>query len=208
MDFLEKIMKIKPLYLYGVLGIIIIVILIISIQQVNENSESFKNFNNMPPDDIHKGLNNSMNQNPGSSNVTAETKLKLEELRIAYEKNPDDSVKLLEYADFLLSSHRPDEAIPLYEKLLRIDPLRIDAMFALTSIYYDKADFDKAEELTNKVLKVEPDNVMALYNLGAINATKGNKGKAREIWTKIINEYPDSETKELAKNSLSRLNAK
>lgn len=206
MDFLGGIMKIKPFYFYLALAVIVIVILLISSQQ-SPTAEKFNDLSEtqITENDIHKDLNNPMSQTPGSANVTSETMRRMEELKKAYNEDPGDTVKIIQYADFLQMAHRPEEAIPLYEKILEIDSGRIDVLFALTFIYYNKADLVKAEELTKIILVRDPDNIMALYNYGAIEATRGNKAEARALWTRIVKEFPQSETTELAKTSLSRL---
>lgn len=159
----------------------------------------------MPKDDIHKELTNPMSQSPGPSNVTSETMQKMEVLKKSVEANPEDTLKIREYADFLSMAHKPKDAIKYYEKILNRDNNRIDILFSLTFIYYNEGNVSKADELTKTILKIDPDNEMALYNTGAIEASRGNKEQAREIWTKLIEAFPGSETTELAKNSLNRL---
>ena len=77
-----------------------------------------------------------------------------------------------DYADFLSASHKMNEAITYYEKILEINPKRADIHFALAVIYFNKQDFQKCEDENNKVLTFDPKNQMALYNLGAIAATQ------------------------------------
>lgn len=127
------------------------------------------------------------------------------ELKQAVDNNPKDTIKLKEYADFLAAAHKMDEAIQIYDRILKIDPKRTDIYFAVTLLYYNKNDLQKAEVYNEKVLKYDPVNSMALYNRGALAATRGDKVKARAIWEKIIKDDPDSEVGNLAKQSLTRL---
>lgn len=198
-------MKFKPVYLYGAIALIVVAILLI-VPQSNSGNKTASDIKDkqMPMDEVHKNLNNKMSD-PNSSNVSQEVFHKLEVMKKDVDAHPNDTLKMREYADFLFSAHKPDEAITYYQKILDKDKKRKDIYFSITFVYYNKQDFIKAEEITQKMIQLFPDDPMAKYNLGAIEATKGNKEKAREIWTKLIKEFPTGETTELAKNSLSKL---
>ncbi len=199
-------MKIKTVYIYGTIAIIVAFVLIVSaIQSSSNNGVLTHSETKMPADDFHKSISDNPNQQPGSSNVTSETLSKLNELKKQFESMPDDTTRIREYADFLSMSHKQNDAIPLYEKILSNDPNRIDILFSLTFIYYNQNNMDKAEEFTKRILSADPANVQALYNSGAIQASRGNKVKARKIWEDLISSFPASETTELAKNSLKQI---
>ena len=198
-------MKLKPIYLYGIVAAVAIVTLII----VSQTSDSDKITGNitdkqMPQDDVHKNFNHGMT-NPNGENVSEEVKHKLDVMKKDVDKNPNDTLKIREYADFLAAAHKSDEALVYYQKILDKDYKRKDIYFAVTFIYYAQKDLAKAEETTVKMSKLFPDDPMVLYNLGAIEATKGNKDKAREIWNNLIKTHPNDKTTELAKNSLTKL---
>ena len=198
-------MKFKPLYAYLSLIVILIVLLVVFTQK-NKSNETAGDITNkeMPNDDMHKGLQNG--EAPNKSNVSADIIRKMEELKKEAEENPNDTLKLKEYADFLAEAHKPDEAIKYYQKILSVDPKRTDVLFSLSFIFYNKRDYDKSEEYTNKILSYDKNNPLALYNLGAISATRGDKNKAKEIWNGIITKYPNSEAAKTAEESLSNLN--
>lgn len=208
MDFLGDIkMKFKPIYLYGVIALAVIVTLLVVSQSSNTDEKVKGDITNkqMPMDDVHKKLNNGMMQDPSGSNVSEEAKHKIEVMKKDVDANPNDTLKMREYADFLAAAHKPDDALLYYQKILDKDKRRKDIYFSITYIYYTKGDLVKAEDVTKTMIKLFPADPMANYNLGAIEATKGNKDKAREIWTKLIEENLDNETTELAKNSINRL---
>lgn len=208
MDFLGDIkMKFKPIYLYGVIALAVIVTLLVVSQSSNTDEKVKGDITNkqMPMDDVHKKLNNGMMQDPSGSNVSEEAKHKIAVMKKDVDANPNDTLKMREYADFLAAAHKPDDALLYYQKILDKDKRRKDIYFSITYIYYTKGDLVKAEDVTKTMIKLFPADPMANYNLGAIEATKGNKDKAREIWTKLIEENLDNETTELAKNSINRL---
>jgi tetratricopeptide (TPR) repeat protein len=199
-------MKIKPLYLYGSIAVIAILALII-LTQFNGSDTSSSDISNkeMPQDSIHSGLGNPTAENPTKDNVTENVKHKLEMLKKAVDDNPNDTLKIREYADFLAAAHKQLDAIQYYERILQINPKRTDIYFSLSFIYYNNQNFTKAEELTNKILSYDKKNVQALYNLGAISASIGNKEKAKKIWEDLLSEFPNSEVSDLTKTSLSQL---
>jgi len=199
-------MKFKPIYLYGILVAVVVIILLVVSQTSNKKKVNVDITNKqMPMDDVHKKLNNGMMQDPSGSNVSEEVKHKIDVMKKDVDANPNDTLKMREYADFLAAAHKPEEALLYYQKIIDKDKKRKDIYFAITFVHYTKGDLVKAEEVTQTMLQIFPGDPMANYNLGAIEATKGNKEKAREIWTKLIKENPTDETSQLAKNSLSKL---
>jgi len=200
-------MKFKAIYLYGVLALVAVAILIIVGTQDSSNPGQLPVTNNqtMPDDDVHKQLMNQGSSTPGKENVSKEYKQKLATLKEAVDKNPADTLAMREYADFLSASHKMNEAITYYEKILNINPKRADVRFALAVIYFNMQDYQKCEDENDKILTFDPKNQMALYNLGAIAATRGNKEKAKEYWNKVISINAQSETGQLAKESLTKL---
>jgi tetratricopeptide (TPR) repeat protein len=200
-------MKFKLVYLYGILVVAVIAVIIIATNQRENKIAAMEDIANkeMPRDDVHKNIGKDNPMMHGQVKVNEEVKKKMEEMKAAVDANPNDTSKVREYADFLLAAHKPDEAIPYYEMVLKKDPKRNDIRFSLTFIYYNKGELDKAEEETNKILSYDKNNSMARYNLGAIEATRGNNEKARQIWNKLIQDDPKSETAELARNALTML---
>ena len=199
-------MKLKPIYLYGLVAAIAIITLII-VSQTTGDEKVVGDISNkeMPMDDVHKNLNKGMMDNPTGANVSEEVKHKLDVMKKDVDANPNDTLKIREYADFLAAAHRPNEAIIYYQKILDKDKNRKDVYFALTFVYYNQKNLVKAEEVTRVMYNLFPNDPMVNYNLGAIEATKGNKDKAREIWNNLVKNHPNDKTSELAKNSLNKL---
>lgn len=203
-------MKLKMIHIYLIIFAVGVTILIMFIQNTGSNDSKkvapvdIAN-KQMPADELHKGLNNPTTPPPTKENVSEGFKHELNALEKEFNNNPKDTSVIRKYADLLAASHKQDEAIPLYEKILKINPHRTDILFSLSFIYYNKGDFFNAEETTKKILIYDKKNSQALYNIGAIAASKGDSRKAREIWTKLITDYPTSETAGLAKESLGKL---
>ncbi|RLC49350.1 MAG: hypothetical protein DRI23_09395 [Candidatus Cloacimonadota bacterium] len=201
-------MKFKPLYFYGFVLVAAVIILIVVSQQDNGEKKLSDNkisTEEMPQDDVHSQFRSESNDSPNKENLSEEYHQKLAELKNTVEQNPDDTLAMRRYADYLAASHKNDEAVANYVKILEIDPSRIDILFNLSFLYYNLGNMDKADEYNNRVLKLEPEHVSALYNKGAISATRGDTETAREIWIRIVKDFPESETTTLAKQSLERL---
>jgi len=200
-------MKFKPIYLYGVVLVAAVVLLIFFSRGKDSNPDpettNLQN-ENIPDDDIHNQLK-MQESNPTKDNVTENFHKRMGELKQAVENTPNDTLKLKEYADFLAAAHKTEEAIRMYDRILKIDPKRTDIYFSITLLYYNEKDLQKAGEYNEKVLIYYPTNSMALYNRGALAATRGDKEKARTIWEKIVKDDPESEVGNLAKQSLTRL---
>ena len=200
-------MKFKSIYLYGLIAVIAVIVLFIVASQ---NSEEPNNIptelnQNMPNDDVHKNLMKQGNDQPSKENVSEEYRNKMAELKAEVEKNPDDTLALKKYADFLSAAHNMNDAITYYEKILKVNPKREDIRFALAVIYCHKQDYDKCEDENKQVLAFDPKNQMALYNLGAVAATRGEVNKAKDFWNQVIAIDSESETGKLASESLSKL---
>lgn len=190
-------MKIKPLYIYAGLILLAIIFLIIftpgDSPKKDSGNQAQTNSGQMPQDEVHKGLEGQAGgPAPSGSNVNERVKQQMEVLRKEYEKNPNDTLKAREYAEFMAAAHRPNEAAAAFEKILQKDSRRTDIRFSLALIYYNKQDYKKAEEIVRAVLNYDKKNAMAKFNLGAIAATSGDKQKAKVYWEEVKKENPGS----------------
>jgi tetratricopeptide (TPR) repeat protein len=197
--------NIKPIYIYGA-GIIIAALVFILLSQ-KDASDAAKNSSDaankqMPNDAIHKGLGG---KQPGKDNVMEEVKQHLAMLKKAVDESPNDTVKIKQYAEFLAAAHNQDEALIYYNKILNVNPKRLDVLFSIAYIHYMKQEFPEAEKYLGKIISYDKNNVQAYYNLGAVAASKGDKVKAKEIWTKLIKDFPKGQITELAKKSMNEI---
>jgi tetratricopeptide (TPR) repeat protein len=192
-------MKFKPVYAYLILGAVALFILVFLTNQETHLSES----GNVPNDDIHKRFQNE--QPPGKDNISSEFYQQMELLRQDVEKNPNDTSKLKAYADYLTAAHQYNAALPVYQQIISKDPQRTDIYFALTFIYYNQKNWEKAEDVTTQVLSYDKNNLQAKYNLGAIAASRGDNQKARNIWSDLSKNNPGTREAQLASEGLTRL---
>ncbi len=205
--------KIKPVYFY-ISGVVVLIITLYFIAQGNPDINSPEHMNappgnvtgqQMPQDAVHKGLENPIAEKPSKKNVMPSIMQHMAELKKEVQAHPRDTVKLRDYAEFLLDAQMFDQSLFYYKKILAINPRRVDVMTAMVYIYFSQNKLDDSEKYLNRILAVDKNNVNALYNLGAVSANKGNKARARELWSRIVNNYPKSPLAQKAKESLSQL---
>jgi tetratricopeptide (TPR) repeat protein len=201
-------MKFKPLYIYLVAAVVVVALIIIGSLQSSEPEvadNAMQNpHGNMPTDDIHGQLGSGTDQ-PSGSNVRADIIQKMNDLKEYVEENPDDTVKIKEYADLLGSSHRLSEAMPLYDRLLELNPNRVDVLLIKGYLYYRDGNLEDAQTATEKILVIDPSHANAKYNVGAIAIARGDTSKAIEVWKNIVDKHPESQTARIAERSLTNL---
>jgi tetratricopeptide (TPR) repeat protein len=193
-------MKFKPIYIYLGAFIVFITAVIFFSNTVKNSTQSNLSQSNkeMPDDQIHRGMSKEGGEElPNKSNVMEEAKAKLKALKEEVEKNPNDTIKVKEYAG-IVQAHEPDEAIKLYERILKAGPKRKDILLELTFLYYNKGDISKAEAYNNKVLSLDKNDLLANYNTGGLAQAKGDIKKAKEIWAGISKKYPNTQIGQIA----------
>ena len=110
-----------------------------------------------------------------------------------------------EYADLLGSSHRVSEAMPLYDRLLEINPRRVDVLLIQGYLHYRDGNMESAEEVTQRILDIDPSHANAKYNIGAIALERGDTSRAVNVWKNLIEKHPTSQTARIAERSLTNL---
>lgn len=197
--------KNKSLLIYG--SLVIIVALLLLISSLSGNEEAAENISGMesemPQDDIHSQFN--MKDHASQGKVKAEIMRKMADLKTAVEKNPSDTLKMREYADFLSMSHKTDEALNYYNKILAVDEKRVDILLAIGLIHFNSSNLKAAEETTLKILSINENHEEANYNLGAIAAKNGQNEKARKIWEDLVKRFPNSQVAKFAAEGLKKL---
>lgn len=204
-------MKFKPVYLYIIVFAVLIAVVAVFNYHDNDNNEPVaetKKMNEaeMPNDEIHKGMQGMTNGGtPSAGNVMAEIKQKLANLEVQVNENPNDTLKMREYAEMLAMAHQPQKAFGYFEKILKIDPDRIDILLALTFNYYQTGNYQKADMYNQRILDIDKDYLPAIYNSGAIAAALGNRDKAKEIWSDLVENHAGTTAANMAKDGLSSL---
>ncbi len=77
-------------------------------------------------------------------------------------------------ADQLLKQGRIGQAIPLYERVLRLDAKFANVYYNLATAYYLQNEVNKAAENLEAFTRLQPDDAEALFNLGCLKLQRGN----------------------------------
>ncbi|MBA4317657.1 MAG: hypothetical protein C0412_04585, partial [Flavobacterium sp.] len=150
-------MKIKPLYIYLIgFALFIAIIIFFSVKQKEAKDPKDAVSGQAPNDDIHKGMGGMGGQKMGA--MSEAFKKKEADMKAELDKNPNDTLKIREYAEFLMAAHKPMESLKYLEQIMSKDPKRVDILLAITFIYHVQKNYDKAEEATNRILAVDKNN--------------------------------------------------
>ena len=94
---------------------------------------------------------------------------------------PEDAVKRVKQAVYLMDNGNLDNAITVLNKVLETYPKSYDAKYELAIAYYMKEDYDTAMDICKKLHKHENVNA-SLYQLwGNAYDMKGERAKAVEM---------------------------
>ena len=101
-----------------------------------------------------------------------------EKVRVITERNADDWLALaLEYE---ADKKTRIEAMDAYDRALRVDPAKIDALLNCGTLYYEDGNFEKASEYFGRAISLQPDSALAHFNLGSVLEEVGDLHAARK----------------------------
>jgi tetratricopeptide (TPR) repeat protein len=98
----------------------------------------------------------------------------------ALEHNPNDIITLNNLGSSLFQTGKPEEALKLYERVVKLNPRYEDGWMNLGSINGMAKRFDEAIKNFNTVLSINPNNARAHYYLGITYRTLGNEATANQ----------------------------
>jgi len=113
-------------------------------------------------------------------------------LRSVLDENPDDERALMGLGNASLMIRRFDDAAPLYERLLQLNPQHLDARSNLASIKLEQGDVDEARNLLEENLKLSPDDSATLFNLGVVYIELEDHLQAVKTWEQWLVTNSDS----------------
>lgn len=103
-------------------------------------------------------------------------------------------------------SGKYEEAIELYDKILKTDPDHIKALRKKGIALYFLGKYQEAAEIYDKVLKIDPKDIDVLNNKGIVLSCLGKHQEAIELYDKILEIDPGfSNAKENRNKSLVKL---
>lgn len=96
-----------------------------------------------------------------------------------------------ERARELVSSGKPEQAVPIYEELLKAAPGDASLLVNLAVALYEAGRYTDVIEQSGKALKLRPDLTTAWLFLGAAYFKTGEPARAVEPFEKVIQTRPD-----------------
>ncbi len=98
---------------------------------------------------------------------------------------------LKDLADIYNNLKQLDKAIPLYEKLLGLNPEDTALIRHLADIYNNLKEFEKAAALYEKLLELDPDNTALIRHLADIYNNLKQLDKAIPLYEKLLGLNPE-----------------
>jgi len=83
------------------------------------------------------------------------------------------------------------EAIDAYDRALRVDPRKPEALINCGTLCYEDGNLRKAAEYFRRALEVDPENALAHFNLGSVLEETGRPEAAREHLRQAVRLQPD-----------------
>lgn len=81
---------------------------------------------------------------------------------------------------------RIDQAIQTFKRLLSINPLHINAIGNLASIYNTQGSYELARMMFERAIEIDPGNAHNYYNFGVLQHKLQNISYARYLWEKTV----------------------
>jgi tetratricopeptide (TPR) repeat protein len=117
-----------------------------------------------------------------------------QKVRVIAERNADDWLALALECETAKKSR--SEAIDAYDRALRVDPAKIEALINCGTLHYEDGNFEKASEYFGRALSLQPDNALAHFNLGSVLEEVGDLEEARKHLRQSVQldpDYPDAQ---------------
>ena len=117
-----------------------------------------------------------------------------EKVRVIAERSADDWLALA--VNYEADKKTRAEAMDAYERALRIDPAKVEALLNCGTLHYEDGNFEKASEYFTCAISAEPDSALAHFNLGSVLEEMGDVATARKHLRQAVRldpNYPDAQ---------------
>jgi tetratricopeptide (TPR) repeat protein len=93
--------------------------------------------------------------------------------------------------DFHMTNGYQDEALAMYSAALQQNSRSVKALAGTGIIYYNRQDYEQAEQQFRRALEIEPDNDALLNNLGALYIMRQKNDKAISLFQRSLRRNPN-----------------
>jgi tetratricopeptide (TPR) repeat protein len=136
----------------------------------------------------HPFLFNTVAMNAESQGRLAEAEASL---RQGLELSPDDAGCLHALGLLLLRLERPDEARPVFERVIELHPNLAPAFVGLGQTLEAVGELLAAEARYSAALALEPTNLLARAGLASVHGRRGDRTRARELGLAVLAAEPN-----------------
>lgn len=127
------------------------------------------------------------------------------ECQKAVDLNPNSAEAIFRYAQALRLAGRFDEAIPLFKKAIRLNPVTpLPYLNNLAWAYGFSEQYEKAISTWNSAIKRNPDYFFAYLGLALVYQLSGDEVKAREAAVEVMRLKPNLTISRLAKGPATK----
>jgi len=117
-----------------------------------------------------------------------------EKVRVITERSADDWLALA--VEYETDKKTKAEAMDAYERALRLDPAKVEALLNCGTLHYEDGSFEKASEYFARAISAQPDNALAHFNLGSVLEEMADAEAARKHLRQAVRldpNYPDAQ---------------
>lgn len=119
------------------------------------------------------------------------------------EQDTDDSQIPMLYTQYLLSKNMEEEAIPVLEHILQIDPSNTAARMTLLGSALKKSDYDAVIRICKPGIEIDPDKLEFYFYLGLAYYQKEEWDDALIVYKKALEQINDKSNKEVVSDFYS-----
>lgn len=115
----------------------------------------------------------------------------IKETQEAVDREPQRRDLKMVLAKYFVRAERYDEAIAIYQTLVKQDPRSPDLLFQLAETERRKGDLNAAVDTFRRCSQAAPADTTCLMQLGMIFEGTGKQDQAKPIWEQILKIQPD-----------------
>lgn len=108
------------------------------------------------------------------------------------EKNPTNSVLLLQKAELQINNDDTKNAHATLDQVLAVSPKSVSAFLFHAFAFIQEKNFDEAQAYVEKALRDDPENTQALIYRGIIHMEQKQYDKARESFNQVLSRQPEN----------------
>jgi tetratricopeptide (TPR) repeat protein len=117
-----------------------------------------------------------------------------EKVCVIAERSADDWLALA--LDYEAAKKTRTEAIDAYDRALRLDPAKLEALLNCGTLHYEDGNLEKASEYFGRAISSQPDSALAHFNLGSVLDELGDVQAAHKHLRQAVRldrNYPDAQ---------------